>query len=315
MKKTFLLSIAVCILLAACHGLQSAPTESSSITAGPSSTPTPPKPQGDGEQHSQLRIEKSPIPPTLAPPTPTFTPFPPYPTKKVIFEYYIAGEHSLFDTFYTEHPVIPIIILYDDGQMLVSGGQKVLSKDEIKSFLSKLDDLGFFSIESNQKHDPTDKLYDYGNNYQPSADGTMHCILVNANKSRHLCVYDPDIQFAIPKMQKILGYLDEYEPTGLTPDYPDRILLSIQPVDPNSDETSAIVTPWDKRFPPLVYPAPRKFAYVASESIMYIEGDMAKEIFIFLINSQSDFFIQDGKKYIVQARAVLPHETVFNAYQ
>ena len=39
MKKTFLLSIAVGILLAACHGLQSAPTESSSITAGPSSIP------------------------------------------------------------------------------------------------------------------------------------------------------------------------------------------------------------------------------------------------------------------------------------
>lgn len=315
MKKTFLLLITVCILLAACYRPQSTPAESPSITAGPSSTPTSPKSQGDGEQHSQLRIEKPPIPPTPAPPTPTFTPFPPYPTKKVVFEYYIAGSHSLFDTFYAEPPVIPTIILYDDGQMLVGDGQKVLSASEIKSFLSGLDDLGFFSIESNQKHDPTDKLYDYGNSYQESADGSIHCILVNADKSRHLCVYDPDIQFVIPKMLRILAYLDEYKPTGLTPYYPDRILLSVEPFDPNRYETSAIVTPWNSYFPSLDLWPSKNYVYAKYPSIIYIEGEMAKEICIFLENSRSDVFIQDGKKYIVQVRAVLPHETVFNAYQ
>ncbi|MBI5297800.1 MAG: hypothetical protein HY869_20165 [Chloroflexi bacterium] len=323
MKKTFLLSMSVCVLLTACRGLQNAPTVFPSLTAGSTSTPTFTSrtfPGGmlenDGEQQSQIRIEKSPIPPTKDPPTPTFTPFPTYHTKKVIFEYYTAGHHSLFDVFYSEPPVIPNIILYDDGQMIVNGEQKVLSANEIKNFLSRLDALGFFSIESNQKHDPTDKLYDFGKNYQKSFDGPMYCILVNVNQSRHLCVYEPNMQFVIPKMQRILEYLDEYKPTGLTPYYPDRILLSIESFSPNSDEAPAIVTPWDKRFPSLVYPAPRKYIYYTPVLIMYIEGDMAKEIYIFMANSHSgDVFIQDGKKYRVQLAIVWPHETVVNAYQ
>jgi hypothetical protein len=49
---------------------------------------------------------------------------------------------------------------------------------------------------------------------------------------------------------------------------------------------------------------------------MYIEGDMAKEIYTFITDSHSQgVFIQDGKKYIVDVDVVLPHETVINAYQ
>jgi hypothetical protein len=117
-------------------------------------------------------------------------------------------------------------------------------------------------------------------------------------------------------MKKILKYLDEYKPTGLTPYYPDRILLSIEPADPNSDDLPATVTPWDERFPSLDFPPPRTYFYETPPSIKYIEGDMAKEIYIFIKNSHShDVFIQDGKKYIVQVDVVLPHETVINAYQ
>ena len=185
-----------------------------------------------------------------------------------------------------------MIVLYDDGQMILGGEQKVLSADEIEMFLSKLDSMGFFSLESNQRHDPTDKLYDYGNNYQKSFDGIKYCILTNAEKSRKLCAYEPDREFLIPEMKNILKYLDEYKPVDMTPYYPDRILLSIEAIDSSSDDLPATPTPWDSCFPSLDFSPPTKYLDGPPASILYIEGDMAKEIYIFLKNSpREDVFI------------------------
>jgi|GEM_PF-2325094 len=307
MKKVFFISVVAFIFLTACSGQRNIPAAPTSLTPESSSTAT-------AVVTPTLTSTSTRIPPTELPSTPTFTPFPPNHTKKVIFEYYIVGQLSSFDIFYADYHDLPNIILYEDGQMLVGGKQKVLSAGEIKRFLSKLDALGFFSIESNQKHDQEDKLYAYPDHYDQFFDALSYCILVNADKSRKLCAYEPYMQFLTPKMKAIFKYLNEYKPTGLTPYYPDRILLSIQPADPNSDDLPA--TPWDIRFPSLDFPPPRTYLYDTPPSIIYIEGDMAKEIYTFITNSHSrGVFIQEGKKYMVEVDVVLPHETIINAYQ
>jgi hypothetical protein len=165
MKKTFFISVVVYILLAACNAQSNIPTTFPSLTPETSFTAT-------AIAISTLTSTPTRIQPTEPPSTPTFTPFPPYHNKKVIFEYYTSGQLSYFDMFYADYRDLPNIILYADGQMLVGGGQKVLSADEIKSFLSKLDDLGFFSIESNQKHDQEDKLYAYPDHYDQFIDAS-----------------------------------------------------------------------------------------------------------------------------------------------
>lgn len=302
-------SAVVCLLLTACNRLRDVPNAFTSLTPEPSHTAT-------AIATSTLLATQTRIAPTEIPSTPTFTPFPPYHSKKVIFEYYIVGQQSYFDAFYADCCQLPRIILYDDGQMLVNGRQKVLSSDEIKVFLSKLDAFGFFTLESNQQHDLTDKLYDFGNNYQEVNDGLKYCILVNAEKTTNLCAREDYMQYLIPNMKTIFKYLDKYKPTGLTPYYPDRILLSIEPVDSNSSDLPATATPWDNRFPSLEFSPPQKYLYDNSPPIMYIEGDMAKEIYIFITNSpDSDVFTQNGKQYRVQLDVVLPHETVINDYQ
>jgi hypothetical protein len=309
MRKTFFISVVVGILLTACRGQRNIPA----LLASPSPEPSP---TSTAKAISTLTSTPTRIQPTELPSTPTFTPFPPYHTKKVVFEYYIVGNLSYFDMFYADYRDLPNIILYDDGQMLINGGQKILSADEINRFLSKLDDLGFFSIESNQKHDEEDKLYAYPDHYDQFIDALSYCILVSADKSRKLCAYEPYMQFLIPEMKRIFQYLDEYKPTGLTPYYPDRILLSMRPADPSSDDLSATATSWDNRFPSLDLPSPRTYEYDTPPSMIYIEGDMAKEIYTFISNSDSHgVFIQDGKKYIVDVDIVLPHETVINGYQ
>ena len=309
MKKLFLLSVMVCITVTSCNGQRSIPTAFPSLAQEPSTTAT-------AITTSTLTLTSTRILPTELPSTPTFTPFPPYQTKKVVFEYYIAGQQSDFDMFYSDFHELPNIILYDDGQMLVDGGQKVLSTDETKRFLSKLDALGFFSIESNQQYDQTDRLYNFGNNYQEVNDGLKYCILVNTERSRNLCAQGDYMQYLIPEMKSIFKYLNGYKPTGLTSYSPNRILLSMRLADPSSDDLSATATLWDNRFPSLDFHPPRTYLYDTPPSIIYIEGDMAKEIYTFVTNLHSQgIFIQDGEKYIVEVDVVLPHETIINGYQ
>jgi len=201
-------------------------------------------------------------------------------------------------------------VLYDDGEMIIPGEiykQKTLSPNEVQQFLSKLEGFGFYSLESNQLHDPTDKLYDYGSNYQRVYDAHLYCILVHAERSRELCVYEPGIPFLIPKMKNILEYLNEYEPAGVSPYYPDRILVWSQagrnPYDNNLPTT---IIPWDKHFPPLDISSP----------IMYVDGETAKQIYILFDNANAGkVFNQDGKEYTVYINVILPHEKVTNAYQ
>lgn len=296
----------LCFLIVACVGENKIPTAFSFATPKPSLTAPPTK-------ISTPTMVQATEPPS----TPTFTPFPPYNIKNVVFEYYTVGYLSDFDSFYAGgYSTYPKLVLYEDGQMITNEGQRILSEDEIKTFLSKLDAMGFFSLESNQAYDQEDKLYSFGNQYQKVYDGLRYCILVNADKSRELCAYEPYMQFLIPEMKRILQYLDAYHPIGLTPYYPDRILMSIQPVDPQSDEFSATATPWDNRFPSLDFPPPKTYLYETPASIRFVEGDMAKEIYIFVTNLPSrSVFMQDGKEYIVEVDRVLPHETVINSYQ
>lgn len=250
--------------------------------------------------------------------TSTITPLPSYQNKQVLFDYYVIGDHSVYDGFFDPDSFRSYsrLVLYNDGQMIIPpsegemGGtykQKFLSPDEIKRFLSKLDAMGFYSLESNQKHDPTDKLYNYGNNYQESFDGREYCISVNDDKSRNLCVYEPNLQYLIPKMKTILQYLDEYEPAGMTPYYPDRILLWVQAGrDPYNDNLPATAILWDEHFPSLE----------TSNPIMFVDGDMAKEIYMLIGGTNKGMvFSQNAKEYTVYIDVVLPHEKMTNAYQ
>jgi hypothetical protein len=306
MKKTFLISMMLFLLVTACNGEKNIPAAFPSSIMASSSTAT----------FTPTKIR----PTRTFPPPPTLTPFPTYQTKQVVFDYYVVGNHAYYDLFFAEDSCCSTtrIVLYDDGQMIIAGKaetykQKVLSPDEIKRFLSKLEMLGFYSLESNQKHDPTDKLYDYGNNFQKSYDGLKDCISVNADRSRTLCVYEPDLQFLIPQMKKILQHLDEYEPAGMTSYSPDRIFLSIQPIDPSVETLPATAIPWDERFPSVEGYTQGGYR---SDATVYVDGQKAKEIFMFFEGKEGEVvFSQNGKEYIVYIRVILPHEKITNEHQ
>jgi hypothetical protein len=309
MKKLLLLSAVVIILSAACGVQRNVPTPLPSPTPEPSSTST-----------STITLTPTRIQPTELPSTPTFTPFPPYHNKGVVFDYYVIGNQAYWDEFFDPPSgnIVTKLILYDDGQMLIAGigetyKQKILSATEIKSFLSKLETLGFYSLESNQEYDPTDNLYDFAGKYDDLGvfGGLRDCISVNADNSRNLCVHDSYLQFLIPEMKKILQYLDTYQPTGMTPYYPDLILLTIQSgLDSSIEYPPAI--PWDEHFPTLEKD-PKRYTWDNSIQVIYIDGDMAKEIYSFFEGSDSSKVVsQNGNEYLVDIRVLLPHEKVKN---
>ena len=257
------------------------------------------------------------IPKTKRPPTATITPFPTYETKKVIFDYHVIGDHSVYDDFFvSDFPrSYSRLVLYSDGQIIIPsegefGGsykQKMLSPDEVKLFFEKLELLGLYSLESNQKHDPTDKLYNFGDNYQKSFDGRLYCISTTTERVAKICVYEPDLQYLIPKMKDILVFLGEYEPRDMTQYYPDRILLWRQAGrDPYNENLPATSIAWAENFPSLE----------TSNPIIYVDGNTAKEIYtLFGDTTKGKVFIQNGKEFTVHIEVILPHEIVESPHQ
>ncbi len=310
MGKSSVITAILCVLLASCAGQGNIPTPLPPTVAQPSpaATATPTN-----------------EPPTKPPPTPTVTPLPPYPNKKVIFEYYTVGHHSYFDPFFVQgFRELPQLVLYEDGLLIVvrdSYRQKVLSPDQVKRLFAKLKALGFYSLESNGKYDPTDKLYNYGNNYQISHDGLKECIYVKADQERTLCAYVPDMQYLVPGMQRILRYLDTYEPAGLTPYYPDRILLWAEGLRIPANYTwPATAVPWGNDLPDLnslPWGDFSPFGEVPLEQISYFDGPTAKAIYLFLDGSTvaDKRVVQGGQEYIVYIEIILPHQELTNAYK
>jgi hypothetical protein len=291
MKKTLsLLSLTICFFLVSCG------YKSEQIPAMYTDTSIP------------LRVPTSisivtPIE-TLNPVSTASLYFPPYQTKQFILNYCVSGWHGSFDMF-TDKSCWPLLVLYTDGQMIIPGEtyhQKFLSEEEIVHLLMQLESKGLYTLETNQKHDPTDHLYDFGDHYERIYDGLYYCIVVrNVTRERNLCVHDPQREYLIPEMRNLLEFLDEYQLDEATQYYPDRILLSVEAGrNPYVQNLPEQAIPWPEHLPPLE---------TAGYNPIYAEGKMALEIYALFDNTDSfRVFTQDGREYTLEIEPVLPHE-------
>jgi hypothetical protein len=248
------------------------------------------------------------IPPNTKTLFPTQTPIvkttPIYPIKQVIFDYYLRGGPLPFDDLVGKN--YSILGLYSDRQMIVTGEtfqQKILSEDEFQLFFSKIEELGFYRIESNQTHNSTDRLYDFGNNYQIKEMGSFYCVLIT-QEPRELCAYHPYEDFLVSEMKNILYFLDNYVSNGTTSYSPDRILMKVEVGrNPNVFNLPEKALPWLESFPPLA---------TATNGTLYAEGKAASDIFLLLDGELTPkVFEQNGIEYTIEyVRPVLPHEVI-----
>lgn len=257
----------------------------------------------------------TPKPTNTVPPALTLSPtYTPYPLKQVTFNYSISGWVGPFDMYLDWH--WSQLVLYSDGQLIITGmpyQQKILSPEEIDQLITNLEELGFFSIETNQMHDPSDHLYNFGNQYTKTTGGTYHYVTVTGNRERTICVFDIWKEFLVPGMKNVLTFLDEYQPDGMSIYYPDRILLHLLIGRNPYDDTPAEAISWADDLPSLEAPGD-KMSFIdgkLNEKMLYFEGDEAKKIYSFLIEYTSDVFIQNNIEYTLDMQVVLPHNEVF----
>src|SRR5687768_10124728 len=259
------------------------PSQLPTLTITPSSTPT--------------------SPPWLTPSATPYPTFPPYSTKQVIFSYSYIGNHSVFDVALNGGTPYSKIILYSDGQLIISGKpyqQKQLSSEEINQLFSQLETMGFYSLETNQKHDPTDLLYDFKGQFEETYDGLYVCAM-DVVQGREVCVRDHLREFLIQPMKDILQFLDNYEPKNMPIYQADRLLLSIEAQPPN----------WYIIENPEVIPWPVNFPHIETDKwrLLYVEREIASQIFS-LYGSQNGARLVNANRieYYIIIRVVLPHE-------
>lgn len=239
-------------------------------------------------------------------PTPYLTRFVetrPYQEKQIILDYYDVGHHTMFDgiTDWSHSS----LVLYTDGQLIVSKGgyfQKRLSQQEIDWLLSQIEGFGFFEIET-AEYDEENPIYDFGGKYERVYDGIRHCLLTYIEIEKKICAAEHYFEYLIPQMKELLKFLDEYEPEGLMPYTPDRILLYVEAGRPSYylegflPDTSI---PWLDNLPSL-----------DTDDYKYIYADYEEAIEIYKLfgNKVSILvFLQDGKEYTVEITVILPHE-------
>ncbi len=228
----------------------------------------------------------------------------PYPTKQVEVDYYGLGDHWIFDGYIDT--TFSSFVLYTDGQLILPGltyYQKYLSEDEIENFLAAIKGLGFFDIETNQQHDPTDKLYDFGDQYSRIYDGLYSCVFVALESETNICLHKEQREFAIPAIINILDFLDNYHPEGMTIYKPDRILVWVQ--NGRSEYLD------DPAMPSLPWPVHLPSLQTDSEKVFYVDGKVAEEIFS-LIGYPVRYvvFTQDEIEYTLLLAIVEPHGIV-----
>lgn len=286
------------ILLSACSAknqlVQTPNSASPSLTLTDSSTATP-------------------TPSPSATITPTLAPLHPYPTKQVLLQFYDVGNRdTYFDGMYKDENIYKRTLwaLYSDGQIIFTGkhyAQTVLSESEIKTLFNKLHSLGFYELESNQKHDPTDQLYDFKGKYERSYDGLKLCLEDTTSEGRTLCVSYENLQYAVPEMQNTIKFLHNYRPSGLTAYVPDRILLYIENWhDDKYVDTDQTSIPWEEDFPKLGTTA----------HYLYVEGKYAGEIYKLFNGDYLKFFSSNGNEYTLFVDVILPQiDTTYDSFE
>lgn len=238
--------------------------------------------------------------------TPSSTPtsqtiYPTYLTKEPSLDYFERGGFGIFSEY--KPAIFTKLVLYSDGQLIIAHNpyrSKQLSKEEISSLFSNLETLGFYSIQTNNKHDETDPLYDFGENYSETWDGLSTCLSVFGTKEKNLCYYQPYEDYLVPKVKDLFQFMDDYEPENMMPYQADRILLKI-------DEGWTGTFPEDRKKIPWHSDLLSLESYAGGK--VYVEGPLASKIFNFF-NYSSGFFdlVDNGTEYSILLEPVLPHE-------
>jgi hypothetical protein len=271
---------------------------------------------------------------TLAPrPTATFTP---NPAKEVLLQFGQFGGDGGWEYFAFLGRDTPDLILYTDGQLIIKKEdpngiwfeETKLTVPQICSFLSKIDQMGFFDLKSNGTGGTDDPLYQFDSTTQFSEGGPAYVIQVNGTKHKQIDIYYNYVPYLIPKARQIFSLFSHYSPPSKLANYQAQfMLLRIEkglgdfeyPTPPPAPQT------WPTDLPSLDALEKEKVETEASTYFnntdevfqVLIQGQQIKPIFQTFGDRLAYKLFQSGDNiYNAVARPLLPHETLndFSSY-
>ncbi len=286
MKKALLFLVTFTIL-SGCGQFVSVPTATgeSIVTITPSFTPTP---------------SQTPLPSYTITPTEWIRT---YPTKKPLVVYGGVARTQFSAQFYNRgyFDFSPLLVLYTDGQLILSGRTKQLTLKETDEVLIKLEQLGFFQIETTYADDRQNPIYTLLTEQAPPYYINLGEIIVNGKESKTIIYEEEWKKYLIQPMKDIISYLESFSIEGTTLYQPDRMLVGFIMESEIPIPENATVIPW----PSEVTPPSEGSTY---DGVLYLEGTEALTLFNIIEENPDAYFTFAGLRFQVYLRPIYPHE-------
>ena len=226
-----------------------------------------------------------------------------YTTKKPLVVYGSVARTQFSQEFYQRgyFDFNPILVLYTDGQLLLSGRTGQLSSEETDKVLTILDQLGFFRIQTTYAADTQNPIYILPTEAMPSHYINLRELLVNGKESKKV-IYERDWEeYLIQPMKDIIAYLDSFSREGTTLYQPDRLLVGFVMESEIPIPETATVVAW----PSEITPPTESSRY---DGVLYLEGIEALTLFNVKQENPDAYFTFAGIRFQAYLRPIYPHE-------
>lgn len=322
MTKNWLSVLLIGILVAGCHSPTVEPTVTTpAVSATPPHLPAP-------------TITLSPTPtllphPTLTPtpeptstPEPTFTPaathtprpgsartstLTPVVSKQAIVLYYIFGGDGGSTVQYYLGDGMPMMVLYQDGQLIMWRNQttmeKTLSPAELAAFLDRIRETGFLDVVGRGTLIGQDSIYDFppGFKMQDSIGG-VHLEVNLDNASKWIPIEAQYLEYLIPEIKEAYAVITGYAPDGMQPFRPRQAVMWIEPLDADAWYTpDTPAQPWPADLPPI--------SELGMGHIIVADELLPRLLELFEKIPSAQIFQEGEAEYLVILRPLLPNES------
>lgn len=239
---------------------------------------------------------------------PSFTPVPTewirtYATKKPLVVYGGVARTQISNLFYNRgyFDFSPHLVLYTDGQLILSGRTKQLTPKETDEVLIKLDQLGLFQIETTYATDPQNPIYVLPTEAVLPPYRSLGEIVVNGMESKKLVYEKGWEEFLIQPMKDVISYLESFSSEETTLFQPDRLLVGfvMESEIPIPDDATVISWPGEITSPSEASQYDR---------VLYLEGTEALALFRIMEENPDAYFMHQGIRFWVYLRPIYPHE-------
>ncbi len=190
--------------------------------------------------------------------------------------------------------------------------ETTLSAPQMCDLLRRVASTGFFQVDGTGALGKDDPIYQFAATPVRILGAGSRAIQINGNPAHLVSIYDPFQDFAVGPVQAALKLLESYQPAGMKPFRPNRIMVWIvagremyQGAHDRFDGTP-VATPVARVWPSDL---PRLADWGDAKSLnqIFLQGDQAERVFDLKPADGYGLFTDLGQEYSLFIKAVLPH--------